>query len=292
MANAQSNANVDRQMSVCRVFNVPVEILWEMWTRPEHIKEWWGPEGFTNTITKMEVKPKGEWEFVMHGPDGTDYKNKHIFKEVVPYEKLVLEHVTAPKFLMEVTFERQGDQTMLTIESTFESAEQLEQVIKVFKADVGLQQNIDRLSSYVVEEPFIIERTFRAPVEKVWAAITDEHQMRKWYFDIPGFKAKVGFDFQFTGGPDDGKQYVHLCKIIEVIPNKKLTHSWRYKGYPGESFVTWELFKENDNTRVKLTHTGLASFGISNPDLAKHNFVQGWTDIVGEMLPKFLGDLS
>jgi uncharacterized protein YndB with AHSA1/START domain len=139
------------------------------------------------------------------------------------------------------------------------------------------------------DEPIIIDRIIAAPIEKVWAAITDEYDMRKWYFDIPGFKAEKDFDFQFTGGPDDGRQYVHLCTIIEVISYKKLTHSWRYEGYPGDSFVTWELFEEGKNkTRVKLTHTGLESFGTTNPDLAKHNFVQGWTDIVGQMLPRFL----
>lgn len=137
-------------------------------------------------------------------------------------------------------------------------------------------------------DPVIIERTYNASIEKVWAAITDEHQMRKWYFDIPGFKAEKNFEFQFTGGPDDGKQYLHLCKIIEVIPLRKLTHSWRYEGYPGESFVTWELFAEGDQTRVTLTHAGLASFGTTNPDLARDNFEQGWTDIIGNMLPAFL----
>ncbi|MBO9572844.1 MAG: SRPBCC domain-containing protein [Chitinophagaceae bacterium] len=140
----------------------------------------------------------------------------------------------------------------------------------------------------MVDEPFIIERTYNAPVKKVWSAITDEHQMRQWYFDIPGFEAKAGFEFQFTGGTPDGIQYIHLCKIIELVPLKKLTHSWRYKGYPGESFVTWELFAEGNKTRVKLTHRGLASFGTINPDFAKSNFIQGWTDIVGKMLPAFV----
>src|SRR4051812_17953320 len=92
-------------------------------------------------------------------------------------------------------------------------------------------------------EPIVIERTLNAPATKVWQAITDADQMRQWYFNLPEFKPEVGFEFQFEGGPDDRK-YLHLCKITEVIPGKKLTHSWRYGGLAGNSFVTFELFPE------------------------------------------------
>lgn len=133
-----------------------------------------------------------------------------------------------------------------------------------------------------------ISRLLDAPIELVWKAITDKNQMKKWYFDIPTFKPEVGLEFQFTGGPEEGPKYLHLCKITEVIPNKKLVHSWRYDGYPGNSFVTWELSEENGKTRVKLTHAGLSSFGTENPDFAESNFSQGWTAILGTSLPQFL----
>lgn len=136
-------------------------------------------------------------------------------------------------------------------------------------------------------EPFVIERVYNAPAEKVWHAITDREAMKQWYFDIKEFKPEPGFEFQFEGGTEE-KSYVHLCKITEVIPNKKLTYSWRYEGYEGNSFVTWELFPEGNRTRVRLTHEGLETFPASNPDFAKSNFEQGWTDILGDMLRKFV----
>ncbi len=136
-------------------------------------------------------------------------------------------------------------------------------------------------------EPFVIERTFNAPVAKVWKAITDKNEMKQWYFDLPEFKAEVGFEFQFYGGPPE-KQYLHLCKITEVIPGKKLIHSWRYDGYEGISLVTFELFAEGNKTRVKLTHAGLETFPEDNPHLAKKNFVEGWTDIIGRSLKEFV----
>jgi uncharacterized protein YndB with AHSA1/START domain len=136
-------------------------------------------------------------------------------------------------------------------------------------------------------EPFVIERTFNAPLNKVWKAITNKDDMKKWYFDLPEFKPEVGFEFQFTGGKDD-RQYLHLCKVTEVEKEKKLTYSWRYDGYEGNSFVTFELFREGNQTRLKLTHAGLETFPKENPDFAPSNFAEGWTHITGTSLKDFL----
>lgn len=137
------------------------------------------------------------------------------------------------------------------------------------------------------QEPFVIERTLNAPIENVWRAITDKEQMKEWYFDFAEFKPEVGFKFQFEGGKDD-RLYLHLCEITEVVPGKKLQYSWRYDGYEGNSFVTFELFAEGDKTRLKLTHEGLETFPASNCDFAKENFVQGWTEIIGANIKKFI----
>ena len=136
------------------------------------------------------------------------------------------------------------------------------------------------------ELPFVIERTYNSPIEKVWQAITDKDKMKLWYFDLEEFKPEIGFEFRFTGGTDENK-YLHICKITEVIPGKKLSHSWKYDGYTGESFVTFELFNEGDKTKLKLTHAGLETFP-DNPDFAKHNFEAGWTHIIGTSLTEYL----
>src|SRR5688500_829885 len=136
-------------------------------------------------------------------------------------------------------------------------------------------------------EPFVIERVYNAPVERVWKAITDPNDMKQWYFDIPGFKAETGFEFQFEGGAED-RTYTHLCKITEVVPRKKLTYSWRYKGYEGNSFVTFELFPEGDKTRVKLTHAGVETYPANQPEFGKKNFEAGWNDIIGNLLNDFV----
>ncbi|MCR8557139.1 SRPBCC domain-containing protein [Mucilaginibacter sp. BJC16-A38] len=135
--------------------------------------------------------------------------------------------------------------------------------------------------------PFVIERTYKAPADRVWQAITDKDKMKEWYFKLDEFKPEVGFEFRFSGGSEE-KQYLHICKITEVLPGKKLTHSWQYDGYPGESFVTWEIFDEGDKTRVKLTHTGLHTFPQVSKDFSRESFTAGWTYIVGKSLLEYV----
>lgn len=135
---------------------------------------------------------------------------------------------------------------------------------------------------------FEIERTYNAPAALVWKAITDKNQMKQWYFDLPDFKPEVGAEFRFMGGPPEGKQYEHVCVVTELVPGKRISYSWRYEGYEGNSLVTFELFGEGDKTRLKLTHAGLETFPASNPDLAAGNFAEGWTHIIGTGLPEFL----
>jgi uncharacterized protein YndB with AHSA1/START domain len=150
MENKKNDAS-DRELRLSRVLDAPVELVWEVFTDPEHIAQWWGPNGFRNTITRMEVKPGGKWDLVMHGPDGTDYKNESVFLEVVTHRKIVFEHVS-PKFTATIRFEERGEQTMLTWHMLFESVEQFIQVVKTFKADEGLKQNIEKLSRYLAAQ--------------------------------------------------------------------------------------------------------------------------------------------
>lgn len=139
-----------------------------------------------------------------------------------------------------------------------------------------------------MNNPFVIERVYNAPIEKVWSAITNVNEMKKWYFDVPMFKPEVGNLFSFSGGPDEGKQYLHLCEVKEIVEGQKISYTWRYDGYEGNSLVTFELFKEGTKTRLKLTHDGLDTFPATNPDLARKNFEMGWTEIIGNSLSNYL----
>ena len=137
-----------------------------------------------------------------------------------------------------------------------------------------------------VTEAIEIERTFNAPVARVWQALTDVDQMRQWYFDLKEFRPEVGFEFEFVV-EHEGNSYHHLCKVTEVIPQKKIAYTWRYKGEPGNSLVTLELFGGGEKTRLKLTHEGIESFP-KTPAYARKNFEAGWIAIIGSELKQFV----
>lgn len=156
----EQNNTADRELRLSRLLDAPIDLVWEVWTNPDHLKNWWGPTGFTNTISKMEVLPEGEWDLVMHGPDGTNYKNKSVFREIIKHEKIVYEHISSPKFLATILFEKKEDKTFLQWHMLFDTKEEFIQTVKTFKADEGLKQNIEKLNAYL-EEAFIIRQQLK-----------------------------------------------------------------------------------------------------------------------------------
>ncbi len=144
----------DRELSYERVFDAPRELVWEVWTKPEHIALWWGPNGFTNTVYKMEVKPGGVWDYMMHGPDGKDWPNLISYIEVKKPEILVYDHGDKenPKmFHVRVVFEAVGNKTKLTMAMIFPTKEALEETLKNVQAKEGLKQNMDKLEQYLAK---------------------------------------------------------------------------------------------------------------------------------------------
>ena len=135
-------------------------------------------------------------------------------------------------------------------------------------------------------EAIVMERTLNAPVAHVWKALTDVDQMRQWYFDLKEFRPQVGFEFEFVV-EHEGNTYHHLCRVTDVVPEKKIAYTWRYKGEPGDSLVTFELAPEDHKTRLKLTHTGIETFP-KTPAYARKNFEAGWTAIIGSELKEFV----
>lgn len=140
-------------------------------------------------------------------------------------------------------------------------------------------------------EPFVIERTYNAPIERVWKAITSKEAMDQWYFETSGFEPKVGCEFTFIGKDHDGIEYLHRCKILEVTAPNLLKHTWTYDGHEGVTTITFELSAEGDKTRLKLTHEGIENLP-NLPAFAKENFAQGWTEIIGKLLPEYVEESS
>ena len=138
-----------REIVVTRVFDAPRALVFKLWTDPKHLAHWWGPNGFTITNYEMDVRPGGVWRFVMHGPNGVDYQNKVVYREVLEPERLVYSHVSGPQFEMTVTFDVDGDKTKLTARMLFESAALRDKTIQQFGAVEGLKQTLVRLGEHL-----------------------------------------------------------------------------------------------------------------------------------------------
>jgi len=143
----------DREIIITRIINAQRELVFRAWTDPEHIGEWWGQTGFTTTIHSMDVRPGGEWRFIMHGPNGMDFPNLVVYIEIVKPEKLVYMHgdETEPdQFHVTVTFEKvENKKTRLTMYSLFKTAAARDLVVREYGAIEGGNQTVDRLEEYL-----------------------------------------------------------------------------------------------------------------------------------------------
>lgn len=150
-----ANSAADCEILIERVFDAPRDLVWEAWTNPEHVAQWWGPNGFTTTITKMDFRVGGVWKLTMHGPDGTDYPNSSVFREIVKPERIVFAHGggrkggPSAKFLSTWTFEALGNRTRVTMRLLFDTPAERDLVVREFGAIEGGKQTFSRLAEYL-----------------------------------------------------------------------------------------------------------------------------------------------
>lgn len=128
-----------------RIFHYPCALVFRAWEDGTHLAKWFGPKGFRNTFETFEFRSGGEWKFVMHGPDGTDYPNRSVFKEIIPDQKIVFDHVVPPEFLATVLFETSDGKTKLTYKMLCKT-EQIYNALKGFCPEKN-EENFDRLEA-------------------------------------------------------------------------------------------------------------------------------------------------
>lgn len=140
----------------------------------------------------------------------------------------------------------------------------------------------------VDEEQVVVEETFNTSAGKVWEAITNHSQMIQWYFEnIPDFKPEVGFETQFDI-ENEGRVFPHLWKVTEAVSNQKITYTWRFEGYTGDSYVTFDLFEEGANTRLRVSVTVLEDFPDDIPEFRRESCLGGWEYFIKNRLKEYL----
>jgi uncharacterized protein YndB with AHSA1/START domain len=142
-------SDFDREIFSSRILKAPVEIVYEAFANPMHLKKWWGPEGFTNTIHEFDLRPGGRWVLTMHGPEKGNYENESVFKIVEPVRLVAWERISKPLFEMEISFERVGDSSArISFRMVFETAEECEKIRKF--AQPKNEENFDRLEKEIL----------------------------------------------------------------------------------------------------------------------------------------------
>jgi len=139
----------ENELIATREYDVPQEFVFRAWTTPDFIAQWWGPHGFTNTFHECDIRPGGTWKFTMHGPNGVDYPNHNVFVEIVPFERVVIDHLSGHEFRVTATFDDLGGRTKVTFRQTFKEKEDYERA-KPICVEAN-EQNLDRLGKLLKE---------------------------------------------------------------------------------------------------------------------------------------------
>ncbi|MGE0056275.1 MAG: SRPBCC family protein [Hyphomicrobium sp.] len=192
---AKSKSNV---ITLTRVYDAPLQSVWDAWTIPEEVAQWWGPRGFTLTTHSRDLKTGGHWHYTMHGPDGTDYENTTQYLEVVPLQRMVYDHGghkdRPPLFRVTVLFTERNGRTQLDMSMSFATPE-IATEMRGFIKKAGGESTWDRLAEYLGKrlkgaEQFFISRTFDAPIEQVYEMWTDPEHLAQW---LPPTGATMSF---------------------------------------------------------------------------------------------------
>ncbi len=269
------------EIHLTRVYDAPVQVVWDAWTDPEQVAKWWGPRGFTLTTHSKDLRPGGYWDYTMHGPDGTDYMNKTVYHEVEPYRKLVYDHGghddRPPLFRVTVLFSESNGKTTMEMTMALPSPEQMVAIKKIIK-DASGYSTWDRLAEYLSETEsgracFVINRSFAATAEQVFDLWTDPQHLANWLppagFEMEFRRAEIregGSSFFQMKNPA-GVSFCGLFLYRDIARPHRIVYEQRFcdesekpSRHPGmpvfpNAFLVTVLFvpEEDDATRVTVT---------------------------------------
>jgi uncharacterized protein YndB with AHSA1/START domain len=300
-----SNSN---EIRLSRILAAPVQTVWDAWTDPQQVAQWWGPRGFTLTTHSKDLRPGGSWRYTMHGPDGVDYPNRTYYFEVQPRAKLVYDHGGSddrpPLFRVTVLFAEINGQTRMDMTMTLPTAEAAAKTREFIK-QAGGDATWDRLPEYLEKESsgkeaFVINRSFAAPLELMFAMWTDPRHLSQWIppagFTMQFLRADIrpgGSTFSCMTGQGDVKfhgraEYLQIekpdrlvylqqfCDENETVVRHPLAPTW-----PETMRTTVQLTAEEpDRTRVTVTwepHGAVTPEEIATFVNARAGMTQGWT---------------
>lgn len=296
------------ELQIARVYDAPVEAVWDAWTDPEQAAQWWGPRGFSITTHSKDLRPGGSWSYTMHGPNGEDYPNKTKYLEVERYSRLVYDHGgnddREALFRVSVQFTEINGKTKMEMTMTLPTPEAAQEIKKFIKS-AGGDGTWDRLAEYLEKsssekEIFVINRSFEAPIETLFTMWTDPKHFSKWLAPI-GFTMsfikediRVGATcfYSMTNGSDTtmyGKiHYLEITRPNRIVYTQQfsdkdgdLSRHPHAPTWPATMLTTVTFTEEAPNqTRVTVTwevHGPATSEEMATFVNARGGMTQGWT---------------
>ena len=295
------------EIRITRVYDAPVQAVWDAWTDPDQAAQWWGPRGFTLTTHSKDLRPGGTWNYTMHGPDGVEYPNSTHYLEVDECAKLVYDHGAnddrPPLFRVTVLFSENKGKTKMEMRIALPTPEAAEETRKFIKG-AGGDATWDRLAEYLEKassgkEQFVINRSFDAPLDLMFEMWTNPKHFSQWLaptgFTMQFIKADIrsgGKSFYLMSGgnvkmygrveylqidkPDRIVYTQQFCDEHENISRHPMAPTW-----PETMLTTVRLSEEGPNkTRVTVTwepHGATTREELETFIKSKGGMTQGWT---------------
>jgi len=273
---AVTRQDAAREIVSRRVIAAPRETVFRCFSDPRRLARWWGPAGFRNSFKTFDLRPGGRWKFVMHGPDGTDYPNESVFREVEAPARVVFEHLPSPHFLMTITFEDRGGATEFGFRMLFDTPAERDATAR-YAIDCN-EENFDRLEA---------ELARAAPAAGAQRQIFVNLPIRdmarsKAFFGALGFS----FNPQFTN--DQGACMVVADDIFVMLLVEPFFQTFTKKPVADASTSTEVLLCLSCASRAEvdqLVRKALAAGGSAPMPVQDHGFMygHGFTDPDGHM---------
>jgi uncharacterized protein YndB with AHSA1/START domain len=236
----------DRTLGTTRIFNAPIEFVWKVWSEVEYLNNWWGPRGFTQTTHKHEFKKDGNWSFVMHGPNGVDYQNEMVYGEIIPLEKIIIHHISQPKFTITATFTAiSSNRTQVDFSSLIDDPKVCDS-IKDFailgnvEHQMKFEAEVAKLTNEITPNEFIISREFKTNLDTMWKMFTEPSHMASWYgpkeITLGHFEMnfKRGGHYHFSMIAEDSNESWGKLHYIDIVKNTRLIYVTTFSNAKGE----------------------------------------------------------
>lgn len=303
-----SAKNKSNELKIRRIYDAPLKAVWDAWTDPKQVAQWWGPRGFTLTTHSKDLKSGGHWNYTMHGPDGVDYENRTKYLEVEKYSRLVYDHganeTQPPMFRVTVQFTEVKGKTIMDMTMALPTPEKAEETRKFIKK-AGGDATWDRLAEYLDKESsgkerFVINRTFHASLKTMFEMWTNPDHFSKWLaptgFNMKFFKAdiKSGGTTFYMMSNDSGMKMYGTARYLEVKSPDHLLYTQEFSDGHGNisrhpMAPTWPAvmltkvtFTEEDSEHTRVTIAWEPYGNVTAEELdtfvkGKAGMTMGWT---------------